>query len=140
MRHGAPALLIVSSDWFARELLRSAAGETDVFGAITAVEDGHSALVEIWQGVIDGHAPPNLLIDLHEADPSTARLAHALRGDADTRDVYVAVLVPPEAQSDLPGMVSPEVNLVTGCATTSDELPSVMMEIGRQICAHAAWR
>lgn len=130
-----PALLIVATDWFARELVRTTAGETDRFGSITAVEDGHEALVEIWQRVIDGHPLPSLLLDLQDADASTLRLVHALREDAETRRIFVAVMVPPSAQVDLAGTIDPEVNLVTSCAATDAELPALLHEIGRRVPA-----
>jgi CheY-like chemotaxis protein len=129
----SPALLIVSSDWFARELLRNMTGASGEFGSITAVEDGYEALVEIWQRAIDRQTLPSILVDLHQADDSALRLSNSLRSDPETCHLFIAFLMPPAVQVDVAGIALPDADFVSSCSAASDDLPGVLAEMARQI-------
>lgn len=132
-RGTALSLLIVSDDWFARQLLGNIAKASGHFNDVIAVDDGYSALAETWEGVAQG-APPNVfLIDSFSTDASAGRLVTELRSDDATRDSCIAVLAWGEP-------VLGPIDLIIPCEPISEDIPRVMGAVATHAVAIARSR
>lgn len=99
-------LVIVSEDWFVRSYLTSLAHASGHFASVIAVDDGYSALAEIWDGVARGDSAPIVVLDRHSVADSADALLADVRSDARTATTFIAHIVPP------PGGPRDQVNLV----------------------------
>lgn len=126
-------LVVVSEDWFARSFLQTLAQDSGHFEAVMGVDDGYSALAEIWEGVARGEPPRAIVIDCHTVGGSVDVLLEELRSDPRTAATYVALIVPS------PGCVKPQANLVCMGGPGQPEMARLMEEIaaraGRAIAA-----
>lgn len=118
--------IMVSGDWFARSLLRSAGEESKLFSRVIEADDGYTGLAETWQCVEDGHAPDVVVIDLQSVDSSAARLVAELRAAPETQRTFIAVLGMPE--TDAPLTVR-HVDFYTSQGVLSSELSDTIEEI-----------
>lgn len=95
-------LVIVSEDWFVRSYLTGLAQALGHFASVIAVDNGYSALAEIWEG----ETAPVVVIDRNSVAGSADVLLADVRSDARTPAAFVAHIVPP------PGGPRDQVNLV----------------------------
>ena len=124
--------IMVSGDWFARSVLRSASEESTMFSQVIEADDGYTALAETWQCVEDGHAPDVVVIDLQSVGASAARLVTELRAAPETQRTFVAVIGMPESESPV---TVRHVDFCTSHSVLSSELADTILEIAMRAVA-----
>lgn len=118
--------IMVSGDWFARSVMRSAGEESAMFSQVIEADDGYTALAETWQCVEDGHAPDVIVIDLQSVGASAARLVTELRAAPETQRAFVAVVGMPETESPV---TIRHVDFCTSHSVLGSELADTILEI-----------
>lgn len=122
-------LLIVSEDWFARSLFKTAAQETGLFASIKTAEDGYTALAEVWQSIQDGAAPNAVLIYSELVGMSGPELARRLHEDEDTRKIFIAFC----GSSGEPPPVTDDADFSTSCDAAISDLTEMLRAIGMRL-------
>lgn len=136
-RHEGLVAIVVSQDWFARSLLRSALGETGRFETVIEADDGYTALAEAWQAVADRHAADLILIDLATADASVAPMLTELRTAPELQRVLITAI---GHSDDCEVPLSPrDFDFVSSCGVLGAELADTADEIAHRVLdlAHA---
>lgn len=136
-RHEGLVAIVVSQDWFARSLLRSALGETGRFQTVIETDDGYTALAEAWQAVADRHAADLVLVDLATADASVAPLVSELRTAPELHRALITAIGYSE-DGEVP--LSPQdFDFTSACGVLSAELADTTEEIANRVLdlAHA---
>jgi CheY-like chemotaxis protein len=123
---------MVSGDWFARSVLRSAGEESDLFSHVIEADDGYTGLAETWQCVEDGHAPDVVVIDVQSVGASAARLVAELRTAPETQRTFIAVVGMPETDAPL---TLRHVDFCTTHSVLSNELSDTIEEIAMRAAA-----
>lgn len=134
--HERLEILIVSEDWFARSLFGNAAEETGIYASIKTAEDAYLALAEIWDSVEAGGAPDVVFLHADLPGMTSLELARRLREDSDTKKVFVAVCGTPGE----PPTVSSDVDFSAACDPATEDVTTMLHEIGLRVAGPGHWR
>jgi hypothetical protein len=127
--HERLGLVVVSEDWFARSLMRSAAEESARFCPIIDADDGYTALAETWESVAVGRPLSVILIDGSNAGPSVSRLIAEVRSATETQRIFIAIV----GQGDGEGpAVHPGANFQCADGVLSPQLSEIVETIAEQ--------
>lgn len=135
-------IIVVSEDWFARSLLESAIRESGTFSRVAAVEDGYTAVAEVWQWVEDGAIPDVVLADGALSVMSAQQLLRSLRENPETEGIFFGVLT--EASTELePEPVAVEgADFLSPCSAGCTDLSELIEELASRAAnsVRGVWR
>ncbi len=103
--------------------MQGLAQESGHFTSVTGVDDGYSALAQIWEDVARNEPLPVIIVDRHSVGGSSDVLLAELRGDERTARAYVVFIVPP------PGQPMPHVDLVCVGEPAQPEIGGLLDEV-----------